>query len=77
MRRAQIEKALTMLNDAEKPLIVSDGGVLNAAAEDLLVQFAETLGVPVIPTLMSWGRNFRQPPADGRHVQSADVVPLR
>jgi tartronate-semialdehyde synthase len=53
--RAQIEKALTMLNDAEKPLIVSGGGVLNAAAEDLLVQFAETLGVPVIPTLMSWG----------------------
>ncbi|RBJ75344.1 glyoxylate carboligase, partial [Pseudomonas sp. MWU12-2534b] len=23
--------------------------------EDLLVQFAETIGVPVIPTLMSWG----------------------
>ncbi|MDN7846946.1 glyoxylate carboligase [Burkholderia multivorans] len=53
--RAQIEKALTMLNDADKPLIVSGGGVLNAAAEDLLVQFAETVGVPVIPTLMSWG----------------------
>ncbi|MCA3785177.1 glyoxylate carboligase, partial [Burkholderia sp.] len=53
--RAQIEKAITMLNDADKPLIVSGGGVLNAAAEDLLVQFAETIGVPVIPTLMSWG----------------------
>ncbi|WP_070106750.1 glyoxylate carboligase [Burkholderia plantarii] len=53
--RAQIEAALTMLNDAERPLIVSGGGVLNAAAEDLLVEFAETLGVPVIPTLMSWG----------------------
>jgi tartronate-semialdehyde synthase len=53
--RAQIEKALTMLNDAERPLIVSGGGVLNAAAEDLLVTFAETIGVPVIPTLMSWG----------------------
>ncbi|MBY4708904.1 glyoxylate carboligase [Burkholderia cepacia] len=53
--RAQIEKALAMLNDADKPLIVSGGGVLNAAAEDLLVQFAETIGVPVIPTLMSWG----------------------
>ena len=45
-----------MLNDADKPLIVSGGGVLNAAAEDLLVQFAETIGVPVIPTLMSWAR---------------------
>jgi tartronate-semialdehyde synthase len=53
--RSQIEAALKMLNDAERPLIVSGGGVINAAAEDLLVQFAETLGVPVIPTLMSWG----------------------
>ncbi|SIT43578.1 glyoxylate carboligase [Paraburkholderia piptadeniae] len=53
--RKQIEAALAMLNDSAKPLIVSGGGVLNAAAEDLLVQFAETVGVPVIPTLMSWG----------------------
>ncbi|MDR3100882.1 MAG: glyoxylate carboligase, partial [Paraburkholderia sp.] len=53
--RKQIEAALTLLNASEKPLIVSGGGVLNAAAEDLLVQFAETVGVPVIPTLMSWG----------------------
>ncbi len=53
--RVQIEAALTMLNDAERPLIVSGGGVINAAAEALLVEFAETLGVPVIPTLMSWG----------------------
>lgn len=53
--RHQIEAALAMLNDAERPLIVSGGGVVNAAAEDLLVAFAETLGVPVIPTLMSWG----------------------
>ncbi|HEV3104663.1 MAG TPA: glyoxylate carboligase [Trinickia sp.] len=53
--RKQIEAALALLNDAERPLIVSGGGVINAAAEDLLVQFAETLGVPVVPTLMSWG----------------------
>ncbi|WDD93940.1 glyoxylate carboligase [Burkholderia sp. FERM BP-3421] len=53
--RVQIEAALTLLNEAERPLIVSGGGVLNAAAEDLLVSFAETVGVPVIPTLMSWG----------------------
>src|SRR6202166_173699 len=44
--RGQIEAALKMLNDADRPLIVSGGGVINAAAEDLLVQFAETLGVP-------------------------------
>ncbi|MCU6501180.1 glyoxylate carboligase [Rugamonas sp. A1-17] len=53
--RAQIEKALTMLNDAEYPLITAGGGVINANASDLLVQFAELTGVPVIPTLMAWG----------------------
>ncbi|CAE7891573.1 glyoxylate carboligase [Pelagibius sp.] len=53
--RAQVEKALTMLNDAEKPLIVAGGGVINADASDLLVEFAEVTGVPVIPTLMGWG----------------------
>src|SRR5271156_71058 len=52
--RKQIEKALEMLNAADRPLIVAGGGVLNAAAEDLLVEFAEILNVPVIPTLMSW-----------------------
>src|SRR5262245_11463683 len=51
--RKQIEKALEMLNAAERPLIVAGGGVINADASDLLVSFAETLGVPVIPTLMS------------------------
>ncbi len=53
--RTQIEKALTMLNAAERPLIVAGGGIINADACDLLVQFAETTGVPVIPTLMGWG----------------------
>ncbi|KVE33043.1 glyoxylate carboligase [Burkholderia sp. TSV86] len=53
--RTQIEAALAMLNDAERPLIVSGGGVINAAADALLVEFAQTVGVPVIPTLMSWG----------------------
>jgi tartronate-semialdehyde synthase len=53
--RAQIEKALQMLNDAEFPLITAGGGIINANASDLLVQFAEIVGVPVIPTLMAWG----------------------
>ncbi len=46
--RAQIEKALAMLNDAERPLIISGGGVINADASGLLVEFAEITGVPVI-----------------------------
>lgn len=53
--RKQIEKALEMLNASERPLIVSGGGVINADASDLLVQFAEISGIPVIPTLMGWG----------------------
>lgn len=53
--RAQIEKALTMLNDAERPLITAGGGIINANASDRLVQFAELTGIPVIPTLMGWG----------------------
>ena len=53
--RAQIEKALDMLEDAERPLIVAGGGIVNADASDLLVEFAELTGVPVIPTLMGWG----------------------
>ncbi|MDJ1157066.1 glyoxylate carboligase [Chelatococcus sp. SYSU_G07232] len=53
--RAQIEKALAMLAEAERPLIVAGGGVINADASDLLVEFAEITGVPVIPTLMGWG----------------------
>jgi tartronate-semialdehyde synthase len=53
--RAQVEKALDMMADAERPLIVAGGGIINADAAELLVEFAETLGVPVIPTLMGWG----------------------
>jgi len=53
--RAQVEKALDMLAAAERPLLVPGGGVINADATDLLVEFAELVGVPVIPTLMGWG----------------------
>ena len=53
--RRQVDKALDMLMQADKPVIVAGGGILNADASDLLVQFAELAGVPVIPTLMGWG----------------------
>lgn len=53
--RRQVAHALDMLLSAERPLIVAGGGVINADASDLLVEFAEILGVPVIPTLMGWG----------------------
>ena len=53
--RRQAERALAMLNEAERPLIVAGGGIINADASALLVEFAELTGVPVIPTLMGWG----------------------
>jgi tartronate-semialdehyde synthase len=53
--RPQIDKALDMVAAAERPLIVAGGGIINADAADLLVEFAELVDVPVIPTLMGWG----------------------
>ncbi|WP_422723648.1 glyoxylate carboligase [Modicisalibacter zincidurans] len=53
--RVQIEKALEMLNESDKPLLVAGGGIINADASELLTEYAEITGVPVIPTLMGWG----------------------
>jgi len=53
--REQAERAIAMLNASERPLIVAGGGIINADACDLLVEFAELTGIPVIPTLMGWG----------------------
>ncbi|WP_082119794.1 glyoxylate carboligase [Saccharothrix sp. ST-888] len=53
--RAQIEKAISFLQESERPLIVAGGGVINADAAELLVEFAELTGTPVVPTLMGWG----------------------
>ncbi|WNI21603.1 glyoxylate carboligase [Streptomyces sp. ITFR-16] len=53
--RKQIERAIEMLNASERPLLVAGGGIINADASALLVEFAELTGVPVVPTLMGWG----------------------
>ncbi len=53
--RAQAERVLDLMEASERPLIISGGGVVNADAAELLVEFAETVGVPVVPTLMGWG----------------------
>ncbi|MFJ8130368.1 glyoxylate carboligase [Streptomyces hydrogenans] len=53
--RAQAEKALSFLLESERPLIVAGGGIINADATDLLVEFAELTNIPVISTLMGWG----------------------
>jgi tartronate-semialdehyde synthase len=53
--RAQVERVLDMMEQAERPLIVAGGGVINADAAGELIAFAELTGVPVVPTLMGWG----------------------
>lgn len=53
--RAQAVKVLDMLAQADRPVIVAGGGIVNAGAEDQLVELAELLDVPVISTLMGWG----------------------
>ncbi|WP_413111529.1 glyoxylate carboligase [Thaumasiovibrio sp. DFM-14] len=53
--RAQAERAIAMLNESERPLLVAGGGIINAEASGLLREFAELVNVPVIQTLRGWG----------------------
>ena len=75
--RAQAAKALDMLAAAQRPVIVAGGGIINADASDLLVQLAELLNVPVIPTLMGWGIDPGRSPVDGRHGRPANQSSVR
>jgi acetolactate synthase-1/2/3 large subunit len=50
-----IKKSLDLILKAEKPLILSGGGVSRAEAWTELQQFAEYLQIPVITTLMGLG----------------------
>jgi tartronate-semialdehyde synthase len=52
---AAIERALDLLLSADRPLLMPGGGVILAEASDELVELAELLQVPVLPTLMGWG----------------------
>ncbi len=53
--REQAVRAIDMLVTAERPLLVAGGGIINADASNLLVELAEILNIPVVPTLMGWG----------------------
>ena len=53
--REVIKKSLDLLLKAEKPLIISGGGVARAEAWDELKEFAEYLQIPVITTVMGIG----------------------
>lgn len=51
----QIKKAVTMLKNAKKPLILVGGGVHIAHAEEELTRFAEKMNIPVTTTIMGKG----------------------
>ncbi|MFE7199645.1 glyoxylate carboligase [Pseudonocardia alni] len=55
MTGPQASRVLDLLAEGERPLIVAGGGIVNADAATELVELAEILGVPVVPTLMGWG----------------------
>ncbi len=50
-----IRRAVEMLFDAERPMLMPGGGVILANASQQLVELAEYLQVPVTPTLMGKG----------------------
>ena len=52
---AAVRRALDLLLSAEQPLLMPGGGVITAEASDVLVELAELLQIPVLPTLMGWG----------------------
>lgn len=50
-----ITSALKMICEAEKPVIVSGGGVVHSDASKELTEFAQLLNIPVVNTLMGLG----------------------
>jgi acetolactate synthase-1/2/3 large subunit len=53
--RVQIKKAAEVLVNAERPLILAGGGVIDAGATEELRYLAEFLGAPVVTTLLGKG----------------------
>jgi acetolactate synthase-1/2/3 large subunit len=51
----QIEKALTLIGEAERPVIYAGGGVIHSNASAELLEFAERAAIPVTTTLMGLG----------------------
>lgn len=51
----QVKKAVEMLMDAERPVIIAGGGVTISNAQNELIQLVESLNIPVCSTLMGKG----------------------
>lgn len=52
---AAIKSAMCMISRAQKPLILMGGGVVLAHAEQQLLEFAETMNIPIATTYMAKG----------------------
>ena len=52
---AEAARFFEMLGEARRPLIYAGGGVINAEAAGALTEFASTLEIPVVTTLMGIG----------------------
>ncbi len=82
----QISRALKMLSEAHRPVIISGGGVLTSGAHSELLKVANMLQIPVVHTLMGTGTFPSNSPLDlgmlGMHgnfwanhaVSHADVI---
>ncbi|MBN9644637.1 acetolactate synthase large subunit [Corynebacterium mendelii] len=51
----QISGAVEMIAEAKKPVLYIGGGCIKAGAHDVLREFAEYTGIPVVTTLMALG----------------------
>ena len=53
--KKQIKKAITAINNSQKPLIIAGGGAILSDASEELEEFATTNNIPVCTTLMGKG----------------------
>ncbi len=51
----KIKKAMALIRDSKRPLIISGGGIISSGAVEELNQFAKNFGIPVVNTLMGYG----------------------
>jgi len=51
----QIDKALELIFEAERPLVYAGGGVISSDASEELISFVDTMGIPITTTLMGLG----------------------
>jgi acetolactate synthase-1/2/3 large subunit len=69
-----VRAALTLLRDAERPVIIAGGGVRSARARELLVAFAERSGIPVFNQVTSLGAMPADHPLNGFSAWNLAVV---